>query len=112
MAEGGTARVKAPILTCWCRSTGARIELSVANVVALSDHSRSLLQAQVSDTRELRDEVRDLRQLVDFRSREDSSGTSSLYLVQRNILPLRLGDSQKGADGCLEGSCGLEVQMV
>lgn len=93
MAEGGTAGVEVPILTCSCRSTGARIELSVANVVALSDHSRSLLQAQVSDTRELRDEVRDLRQLVDFRSREDSLGKSPPYLLQPNTLPLHSGDS-------------------
>lgn len=86
--------------------------MSLANVVALSDHSRSLLQAQLIDTHELREEVRDLRQLVDFRLRGDSSGTSSLYLVQRNILPLQSGDSQKGADDCLKGRCGLEVQMV
>jgi hypothetical protein len=63
------------------RSTGARIELSVANVVALSDHSRTLLQAQAADTHQLREEVRGLRQLVSLRSRGASFGGSPPYFL-------------------------------
>jgi hypothetical protein len=94
------------------RSTGARIELSVANVVALSDHSRTLLQAQAADTHQLREEVRDLRQLVGLRSKGVSFGGHPPYFLQPNVLPLHTGDSNKGADALLEGRRGLEVQVV
>lgn len=100
------------MLTCSCRSTGARIELSVANIVALSDHSRTLLQAQATDTHEIREEVRDLRQLVDSRSRGGSFGGPSPYFPQPNVLPLHSGDSNRDADGLLEGRRGLEVQVM
>ena len=53
--------------------TSARIGLSVANVVALSDNSRTSLQAQASDVCRIRNEVQKLRQLVDSKSRWESS---------------------------------------
>lgn len=101
-----------PMQTCSCRSTSTRIELSIANVVALSDRSRALLQAQATDTHELREEVRDLRQLVDLRSRGDSFGGRPSSFLQPNVLPLHSGNSGKGADALLEGRRGLEVHLV
>lgn len=101
-----------PDANLFFRSTGARIELSVANVVALSDHSRTLLQAQAADTHQLREEVRDLRQLVGLGSRGVSFGRPPSYFLQPNVLPLHTGDSNKGADVVLEGRRGLEVQVV
>jgi hypothetical protein len=95
-----------------CRSTSARIELSVSSVVALTEHSSTLLQAQVTDTHELREEIRDLRQLVELRSRSSFSARPSSYSLQPNILPLHSGDSKKGAGVLLDGRRGLEVQVV
>ena len=99
------------MLTYTYRSTGARIELSVANVVALSDYSQTLLQTQATETQELREEVRDLRQLVDLRSRLPL-GRFSPYNSQANVLPFHSGDSNKAADVSLRGRRGLEVRMV
>jgi hypothetical protein len=87
-----------PMLTSSRRSTGARIELSVANIVALSDHSRTLLQAQAADTHELREEVRDLRQLVTLRLKGVSFGGPSPYSRRPNVLPLHTEYSKKSAD--------------
>lgn len=100
------------MLTCTYRSTGARIELSVANIVAMSDHSRTLLQAQVTDNHELREEVRDLRQLVDARLREVPLGGPSPHFSQSNLLPLHSGSSNQGTDVFFGGRRGLEVQVV
>jgi hypothetical protein len=100
------------MLTCLCRSTSARIELSVANVVALTENSSTLLQAQATATHELCEEIRDLRQVVDLGLRGGSFGRPSPYALQPNILPLHSGDSNKGAGVLLEGRRGLEVQVV
>lgn len=100
------------MLTCSCRSTGARIELSVANVIALSDHTRNLIQAQLTETHRLRGEVRDLRQIVDFISKGDVKVEPPSNSQQSNLLPLHLKDSNKRADVSLEGRRGLEGQVV
>ena len=101
-----------PWLTHVYRNTSARIELSVANVIALSDYSSTLLQAQASDARGIRKEIQELRQLVDSRSRGESSDEPLPYIPQPNILPLHSGDVNKGTDVLLEGRRGLEVQVV
>ena len=94
------------------RSTSARIELSVANVVALSDDSRTLLQAQASDARGIRDEIQKLRQLVNSKSGWESSDEPLPHIPKPNILPLHSGNVNKGTDVLLEGRRGLEVQVV
>lgn len=80
--------------------------------MALSDYSKTLLQAQAIDTHQLRKEVRDLRQLVSSRSKEGSFGVSPSHFRRPNVLPLHSGDSNNGADVLLDGRRGLEVQVV
>ena len=58
------------------------------------------------------EEIRDLRQLVDSKSRGVSIGGPSSSFLQPNILPSHSGDSNKGAGVLLEGRRGLEVQVV
>ena len=94
------------------RSNSARTELGVANVVALSDDSRILLQAQASDTRGIRSDIQKLRQLVDSNSRWESSDEPLPFIPQPNILPLHSGHVNKGTDVLLEGRRELEVQVV
>ena len=101
-----------PWLTHARRSTSARIELSVANIVALSDYSKTSLQAQASDTRGIRKEIQELRQLVDSRSKGEFSDEPLTYTAQPNILPLHSGNVSKGTDVLLEGRRGLEVQVI
>ena len=93
-------------LTCLSGCTGARIELIVSNVVALSDYSKTLRQAQAIDTHQLREEVRELRQ------QEGSFGVPQSHFRRPNVLPLLSGDSKNGADVLLDGRRGLEVQVV
>ncbi|MCJ1437804.1 hypothetical protein MMC27_007191 [Xylographa pallens] len=93
-------------------STGARIELSVANVIALNDHTKNLIHAQLTEMHQLRGEVQDLRQLVDLGSREDVIDHPSSFFQQSNVLPLHSKESNKGADVSLEGTRGLEVQSL
>ena len=78
----------------------------------MSDYSKTLLQAQASDTRGIRKEIQELRQLVDSRSGGEASDESLSSIPQPNILPLHSGDVNKGTDILLEGRRGLEVQVV
>ena len=84
----------------------------MANVVASSDRSKILHQAQATDTHELQEEIQDLRQLVDSRLSGVSSEVASPSLLQPSILTLYSGDPIKGADALLEGRRGLEVQVI
>ena len=97
------------MLTHSNRSIGARVELRVASIVAVSDHSKNPLQKSLDDTHELWKEH--LRQPVESRPQEFAINRPLSNLQQPDVLPLHVGELRQVADAVFEGRRGLEVRV-
>ncbi|KAF2219190.1 hypothetical protein BDZ85DRAFT_46813 [Elsinoe ampelina] len=91
----------------------ARIELSVTQIVALSDATKSLLESRIDDASQLRDDLKSLRQqLVPIKPNGESVKVSPEIVPSSNVLPLHSGNLKSDSDLLFEGHRGLEVSVV
>lgn len=94
------------------RSSGGRIELSIANVIALTEESKTLLKSQSTETNQIRTEISSLRDLVDRKTQVVPYGAGFTPLPQPNVLPLYSDNADKTTELLLKGRRRLEVQLV